>query len=95
MPNYDFHNCLSPREFEEFARDVLEIKEKVPFQISGRGKDGGVDLRYWEGTTKIIVQIKCFQNKFSQLYSVLKNQEKQKAKALDSTRYILVTSLPL
>ncbi len=95
MPNYDFHNCLSPREFEEFVRDVLTIRENVPFEISGRGKDGGVDLRYWENTTKIIVQVKCFQNKFSQLYSILKNQEKQKAKVLNPTRYILVTSLPL
>lgn len=95
MPNYDFHNCLSPREFEEFARDVLEIKEKVPLEISGRGKDGGVDLRYWEGTIKIIVQVKCFQKNFSQLYSVLKNQEKQKAKVLNPSRYILVTSFTL
>lgn len=95
MPNYDFHNCLSPREFEEFVQDVLQIKEKVPFEISGRGKDGGIDLRYWEGSTKIIVQVKCFQNKFSQLFSVLKNQEQQKAKALNPTRYILVTSLTL
>jgi ABC-type oligopeptide transport system ATPase subunit len=95
MPNYDFHNCLSPREFEEFVRDVLQIKEQVPFEISGRGRDGGADLRYWEGTTKIIVQIKCFQNDFSQLLSVLKNKEKKKAKALNPTRYILVISLIL
>lgn len=95
MPNYDFHNCFSPREFEEFVRDVLEIKEKVPFEISGRGRDGGVDLRYWEGTTKIIVQVKCYQKDFNQLYAVLKNQEKQKAKALNPTRYILVISFTL
>ncbi|WCR27524.1 restriction endonuclease [Paenibacillus thiaminolyticus] len=93
-PNYDFHNCLSPREFEELARDILEIKEKVPFEISGRGKDGGVDLRYWEGTTKIIVQVKCYQNNYSQLLNVLK-KEKQKARALEPTRYILVTSIKL
>lgn len=95
MPNYDFHNCLSPREFEEFARDVLQIKEQIPFEISGRGKDGGVDLRYWSCETKIIVQIKCFQNNFRQLHSVLKNQEKQKAKILNPTRYILVISFAL
>jgi hypothetical protein len=95
MPNYDFHKCFSPREFEEFARDVLEIREKVSFEISGRGKDGGVDLRYLEGTTKIIVQVKCFKNDYRQLFNVLKNQEKQKAKVLNPTRYILVTSLPL
>lgn len=95
MPDYDFHHCFSPREFEEFVRDVLEIKEKIPLEISGRGKDGGVDLRYWEGTTKMIVQVKCYQENFSQLYAVLKNQEKQKAKALNPTRYILVISFTL
>ncbi|EHL08256.1 hypothetical protein HMPREF0322_01014 [Desulfitobacterium hafniense DP7] len=26
MPNYVFHNCCSPREFEEFVRDVLEVE---------------------------------------------------------------------
>lgn len=26
MPNYVFHNCFSPREFEEFVRDVLEVE---------------------------------------------------------------------
>ncbi|NUU53806.1 AAA family ATPase [Paenibacillus taichungensis] len=95
MPNYDFHNCLSPREFEELVRDIIQIKEQVPFEISGRGKDGGVDLRYWEGNTKIIVQVKCYQNNYNQLFNVLKNQEKQKAKALEPSRYILVTSVQL
>lgn len=95
MPNYDFHNCLSPREFEELARDILEIKEGVEFEISGRGKDGGIDLRYWEGETKIIVQVKCYQNDYRQLFNILKNQEKQKAKRLEPTRYILVTSIEL
>lgn len=95
MPNYDFHNCLSPREFEELVRDILEIKEGVPFELSGRGKDGGIDLRYWKGTTKIIVQVKCYQNNYKQLLNVLKNQEKQKAIALEPTRYILATSLAL
>ncbi|PQP81063.1 AAA family ATPase [Paenibacillus sp. PCH8] len=95
MPNYDFHNCLSPREFEELVRDILEIKEEVDFEISGRGKDGGVDLRYWEEDTKIIVQVKCYQNNYNQLFNILKNQEKQKAKALAPSRYILVTSVQL
>lgn len=94
-PNYDFHNCLSPREFEELVQDILEIKEKVSFEISGRGKDGGVDLRFWEGETKVIVQVKCYQNNYKQLIGVLKNQEKQKAKAQKPTRYILVTSMRL
>lgn len=94
-PNYDFHNCLSPREFEELVQGILEIKEKVSFEISGRGKDGGVDLRYWEGETKVIVQVKCYQKNYKQLIGVLKNQEKQKAKAQKPTRYILVTSMQL
>ncbi|NQX48336.1 restriction endonuclease [Paenibacillus tritici] len=95
MPNYDFHNCLSPREFEELARDILEIKEKVIFKISSRGKDGGIDLIHREDKTKIIVQVKCYQNNYKQLRSVLKYQEKQKAKFLSPSRYILVVSLEL
>lgn len=95
MPNYDFHSCFSPREFEEFVRDVLEIRENVQFEISAQGRDGGIDLCHCEGTTKIIVQVKCYKENFNQLYSVLKNQEKQKAKILNPTRYILVTSQTL
>lgn len=95
MPNYDFHNCFAPREFEEFVKDVLEIREKVTFEISGRGQDGGIDLLYWEDTTKIIVQVKCFQKNFNQLFTVLKNKEVHKAKSLNPTRYILVISFTL
>lgn len=95
MPNYDFHNCLSPREFEELARDILEIKEKVAFKISSRGKDGGIDLIHREGKKEIIVQVKCYQNNYKQLRSVLKYQEKQKAKLLCPSRYILVVSIEL
>ncbi|WP_434655669.1 hypothetical protein [Thermoanaerobacterium thermosaccharolyticum] len=95
MSNYDFHSCFSPREFEEFVRDVLEIKEKVQFEICAPGRDGGIELCHCEGTTKIIAQVKCYKENFNQLYSVLKNQEKPKAKVLNPTRYILVTSQTL
>lgn len=35
MPNYVFHNCCSPREFEEFVRDVLEVELAwtIKFQV--------------------------------------------------------------
>ena len=51
MVNYNFHNCLSPSEFEKIVLDVLEIKEMLSFEITGLGRDGDIDLRYWEGET--------------------------------------------
>ncbi|SDC66808.1 restriction endonuclease [Shouchella lonarensis] len=94
-PNYDFHNCFSPREFEEFVRDMLEVKEGIDFEISGRGKDQGIDLRHWKGNEKIIVQVKCYRQNYRQLFNDLKKREIKKAKALEPSRYILVTSLEL
>ncbi|HEX3047546.1 MAG TPA: restriction endonuclease [Bacillota bacterium] len=93
MANYDFHNSLSPYEFEELVRDILEIREGVPFESFKRGRDGGIDLRYCNDSITIIVQVKCYQNNFTQLYSMLKNGELPKVILLNPSRYILVTSI--
>jgi DNA polymerase III delta prime subunit len=95
MPNYDFHNCLSPPEFERFVRDILEIREKRKFESYGVGKDGGVDLRTADEGEAIVCQVKCFQNSFPQLLSTLVRSEVTKARQLSPPRYIVVTSISL
>lgn len=96
MPNYDFHSSFSPPEFESFVGDLLEIREGIPFERFGEGTDGGIDLRGEDAAGNIlIVQVKRYQNNFSQLHYVLKTKELQKVKKLNPYRYILVVSVSL
>ncbi|NVO10964.1 MAG: restriction endonuclease [Bacteroidales bacterium] len=95
--NYDF-STLNDKDFEELARDLLSKKLQMYFQSFKIGKDKGIDLRYstTENENKIIVQVKHYRgSKFSNLISVLKNEELEKISKLNPERYIIVTSLPL
>jgi len=42
--NYDFKN-LSPIDFEELCRDLLQKELEVTFESFTEGKDGGIDFR--------------------------------------------------
>jgi len=44
MNNYDFLT-LSPNEFENLTRDLLQKKLGVFIETFTTGKDGGIDLR--------------------------------------------------
>lgn len=92
--NYDFKK-LSPIDFEELSRDLLQKELKITFESFTEGKDGGIDCRYSQGTNKIILQCKRFtKDTFSSLKTELK-KELLKIKKLKPTRYILVTSFGL
>lgn len=93
--NYDFHNCFSPIEFERFVRDILQIRENRQFESFGVGPDGGVDLRSDLDGNTVVCQVKCYQNRFSQLLSILKSSELIKVRKLKPHRYILATSITL
>lgn len=95
--NYDF-SILNDKDFEDLTRDLLSKKLQLYFQSFKTGKDKGIDLRYStiENENKIIIQVKHFSgSKFSNLISVLKNEELKKISKINPERYIVVTSLPL
>ncbi|WP_447577811.1 nSTAND3 domain-containing NTPase [Achromobacter kerstersii] len=96
MPRYDYKS-LSPQDFEELTRDLLQAEWNVPLEAFKTGRDHGIDLRYapiYGGTT--IVQCKHYaSSSVSNLLSHLINSELPKVQALRPDRYVIVTSLPL
>lgn len=96
MGRYDFKS-LSPQDFEELTRDLLQAEWNVPLEAFKTGRDQGIDLRYAPldgGAT--IIQCKHFAaSSVSSLLSHLRISEVPKVQRLQPRRYVLVTSLPL
>lgn len=93
MSNYTFEN-LSPIEFEDLSRDLLQETENVIFESFSEGKDSGIDFRYYKNKkNNIIIQCKRYKDSKS-LLSNLKI-ELAKVKKLKPKRYILTTSASL
>lgn len=92
--NYNFNKLLDSTTFEQFSKDILEIRENLEFEIFGEGKDNGIDLRCQNNEKLIIAQVKKYDN-FNSLFSHLKNKELKKVKKLNPNRYILVVSVKL
>ncbi|MDW9369482.1 hypothetical protein GOB34_17615 [Sinorhizobium meliloti] len=59
MPDYDFHQ-LSAHDLEIMTRDLFQAEWKVAIENSKAGKDGGVDLRYAQGPSNVIIQVKHY-----------------------------------
>lgn len=97
MSSYDFNVVFSPLEFQDFARDILQIREKKIFESFAEGKDEGIDGRYIaEDGESIILQAKRLKNVNSRILSVMRD-EKRKMDRLIQTgkrvdRYILALS---
>ena len=92
MPKYDFHNQMEPHEFQRFAIDIIDTREKTHFEVFSEGKDLGIDAyKKTKNGITIIVQAKRTEN-FKDLLKVLKNSELAKIKKLNPDRYILITS---
>ncbi|MDE2253403.1 MAG: restriction endonuclease [Betaproteobacteria bacterium] len=96
MGRYDYKS-LSPQDFEELTRDLLQAEWNVPLEAFKTGRDRGIDLRFAPlggGTT--IVQCKHYaSSSVSSLLSHLRSSEMPKVQRLQPQRYVLVTSLPL
>jgi len=93
MPTYNFLN-LSPIEFEELTRDLLQAHLGIYLDNFTAGRDSGIDLRHStddDGT--LIVQCKRYQT-YRQLKANLK-EEMEKVKKLDPDSYIISTSAGL
>ena len=91
---YDFHD-LSPLDFEDLARDLLQAELGITLETFGPGRDKGIDCRYSHGTHSLIVQAKHYlRSGKNKLLTSLKS-ENQKIQKLKPTRYILTTSVSL
>ena len=92
---YDFQT-LSPKDFEELTRDLLQKELNITLESFKNGKDQGIDLRYAKNSNnEIIVQCKHYKNStFSDLIKSLK-KEVIKVQKLNPIRYVVVTSLAL
>ncbi len=96
MADYDFHT-ISPIDFEELTRDLLQARDGLIFQSFKTGRDGGVDLRYANDRENRIVQCKHFRK--SGYGALLREVRKEAVKIARMrpvpTRYILSTSVEL
>jgi DNA polymerase III delta prime subunit len=94
MSYYDFKQ-LSPHDFEELSRDLIQSRDGIILESFTSGRDGGIDFRHARATGSIIVQCKHYvQTGFNGLISNLK-KEAPKAFKLNPSRYILITSVAL
>lgn len=94
MPDYTF-NQLSPRDFEQLSRDLLQARDSLFLESFKTGRDLGIDFRYSSAGQNTIAQCKHFTgSSFPKLAAALK-KEVPKVKRLKPKRYILVTSLGL
>lgn len=93
MPEYSFLN-LSPPEFENLTRDLLQKHLNLTLESFTSGRDNGIDLRYsTQKGKKIIIQCKRYKN-YASLISNLKKEVK-KVHKLVPAQYIISTSLGL
>lgn len=93
MNNYDFL-ILSPNEFENLTRDLLQKKLDKFIESFTSGRDGGIDLRCARNQDKtIIIQAKRYKD-LSSLMTNLKKEVK-KAKDIKPDRYIVSTTVGL
>ncbi|MCK1417637.1 restriction endonuclease [Bradyrhizobium sp. CW4] len=91
---YDFR-ALSPIDFEELVRDLLQAELRILIESFGPGRDQGIDFRFAVGLKTTIVQAKHYADTgFSGLLAAAK-KENGKIKSLNPARYIFATSVSL
>lgn len=89
-----FYTLLSPEDFQNLARDIVQIKEDIILESFSPGKDDGIDFRGTVNNKTLIVQVKSTKN-YNTLKNQLKNEELVKVKRLNPERYVLVIALSL
>jgi hypothetical protein len=96
MGRYNYKS-LSPQDFEELTRDLLQAEWNVPLEAFKTGRDRGIDLRHTglDGGTTIIQCKHYASSSVTGLLSHLRSSEMPKVQLLQPRRYVLVTSLPL
>jgi Restriction endonuclease len=94
MPNYEFKQ-LSPHDFEQLARDVLQEREGIVLESFKSGRDLGIDFRHAKAKGSTIVQCKHYAGTGLAGLLVDLKKEALKVSKLKPSRYILVTSVGL
>ena len=93
MLDYNFL-ILSPNEFENISRDLLQKKLGIYIESFTTGRDGGIDFRHTTDKSKtVLIQSKRYKD-YNSLYSNLK-KEATKVSKLKPNKYYLTTSVGL
>ena len=91
---YQFEN-LSPIDFEELVRDLLQAEVGIHLESFSPGKDKGIDCRFASGPGVAVVQAKHYARSGpSKLLRTLAN-EVAKVRKLKPKRYFIGTSVSL
>ncbi|WP_156843063.1 nSTAND3 domain-containing NTPase [Novosphingobium aquimarinum] len=90
----DFHD-LSPLDFEELVRDLLQAHWSRRLESFGPGRDQGVDVRYMSGPQQIVVQAKHYARSGPAALVRAMRRECPKAITLSPSRYLLATSVSM
>jgi hypothetical protein len=91
---YDFRT-LSPIDFEELVRDLLQVEMHLRMESFGPGRDLGIDFRFSIAHGKAIVQAKHFLDSGAEALIRVARQENDKVAKLAPARYLLATSVSL
>ena len=94
MPNYNFKQ-LSPHDFEELARDLVQARDGIVLESFKAGKDGGIDFRHARGKDSTVVQCKHYAE--TGLMGLVRDLKKEvpKVAMIKLSRYVVVTSVGL
>src|SRR5260221_12325054 len=91
---YDFRN-LTPLDFEELVRDLLQAELGLRLESFVPGRDLGIDFRLANGSGKAIVQPKHFLDSGTAELIRAVPEENNKVRKLKPLRYLLATSRAL
>lgn len=92
---YDFRT-LSPLDFEDLVRDLLQAELSVRMESFASGRDLGIDFRFSRGHDRAtIVQVKHYLESGGDALIRAARSENIKVKKLAPARYILATSASL
>lgn len=88
---HDFRQ-LSPLDFENLVRDLLQAELGCRLESFGSGKDGGIDFRFCRAGHTTVIQAKHYVN--SPPHAVIRagKKENEKVAKLKPRRYVFVTS---
>ena len=90
---YDFRT-LSPLDFEELVRDLLQAEFNLVFESFGPGRDFGIDFRFADAKGVAVVQAKHYPDDVPALLRAAR-QENEKILRTKPQRYLLATSAAL
>ncbi|MBF4049628.1 restriction endonuclease [Burkholderia pseudomallei] len=91
---YDFRT-LSPLDFEELVRDLLQAEFGLLFESFGPGRDLGIDFRFATAEGSAVVQAKHYADTRADALVRTARAENDKVARLKPARYIFATSVSL